>query len=100
MTQSCHGTTTISESQYQVIFEYYKDIQAIALKTFIASQLSYMILHLHESGNYRDQSITYRERFIDKNFEVKDLFREQLGEADADVHQCVSLADQSKNWRC
>lgn len=78
-----------------MIFEFYKDIQALALKTFIASELSYMVLHLHESGSYRDESIAYRERFIDQNFEIKNAVGEQLKSANADVLKCVSVADQS-----
>lgn len=83
------------ESEYQVLFEYYKDIQAIALKAYISSQLSYMVLHLHESGNFRELSIAYRERFIEKNFEIKDVFKENLANASADVLMCVSVSDQS-----
>lgn len=96
ITQSCHDSTGVRESQYQVIIEYYKDIQALALKTYISAQLSYMILRLHESGDYHEQSNAYRQRFIDRNFEVKDAFRERLKEASADVLECVSLADQSR----
>lgn len=83
------------ESEYQVLFEYYKDIQAIALKAYISSQLSYMVLSLHESGNFRGLSVAYRERFIEKNFEIKDLFKENLAKARADVIKCVSVNDQS-----
>lgn len=55
-----------------------------------------MDLHLHESGEFREQSAAYRQRFIDQNFEIKSVFGERLADADADVLQCVSVSDQSE----
>lgn len=79
------------QSEYQVLFEYYKDIQAAALRTYITSQLSYMILHLHESGDFRNQSLIYQEHFRQTNAEVRDVFKSKLQQANRDVWACDPL---------
>lgn len=76
------------QSEQQVLYEYYKDIQAAALRTYITTQLSFIILHLHESGNFREQSIAYRGRFIKTNQKIRDAFQAKLRTANRDVWNC------------
>lgn len=71
-----------------MLSEYYKDIQAAALRTYITAQLSYMILHLHESGNFREQSLAYQERFLQTNNEIRNIFHMKLQTANRDVWTC------------
>lgn len=71
-----------------MLYEYYKDIQAAALRTYITAQLSYIILHLHESGNFREQSIAYRKRFVQTNHQIRDAFQAKLRTANRDVWNC------------
>lgn len=71
-----------------MLYEYYKDVQAAALRTYITAQLSYIILHLHESGNFRGQSIAYRDRFVQTNQQIRDAFQAKLGTANRDVWNC------------
>lgn len=76
------------QSEHQVIFEYYKDIQAAALRTYITAQLSYMILHLHESGPFREQSLQYRQLFRDRSEAVAEKFKNKLSVASREVWNC------------
>lgn len=71
-----------------MLIDYYKDIQAAALRTYITAQLSYMILHLHESGDFRNQSIVYRETFRQRNAEIRDVFKSKLPLANKDIWSC------------
>lgn len=88
-TQNCQLSSTRSvQSEYQVLYEYYKDIQAAALRTYITAQLSYMILHLHESGDFRNQSLAYQERFCQTNAEIQNSFKIKLQQANRDVVAC------------
>lgn len=75
-------------SEYQLLFDYYKDIQAAALRTYITVQLSYMILHLHESGEFRSQSIAYREQFRERNADIRAVFKSKLPLANKDIWSC------------
>lgn len=70
------------------MFDFYKDIQAAALRTYITAQLSFMILHLHESGDFRNQSIVYREQFRERNANIRDVFKSKLPLANKDVWSC------------
>lgn len=74
-----------------MIYDYYKDIQAAALRTYITAQLSYMILHLHESGDFRNQSIIYREKFLERNANIRTVFKSKLPLANKDVWSCDAL---------
>lgn len=79
------------QSEYQVVFEYYKDVQAAALRTYITAQLSYMILHLHESGDFRNQSIAYQMMFRQINDDVRKVFKSNLESANRDIWTCDPL---------
>lgn len=85
------------QSEYQTLLQYYKDIQAAALRTYITAQLSYMILHLHESGNFREQSIAYQEQFVKLNAEIQNVFRPKLKAASKYVFACDPLFDATGN---
>lgn len=79
------------ESEHQTLFEYYKDIQAASLRTYITAQLSYMMLYLHESGEYRNQSIAYQERFREMSANVRDAFKSKLQSAHREIWTCDPL---------
>lgn len=74
-----------------MLFEYYKDVQAAALRTYITTQLSFMILHLHESGDFRNQSIAFQTKFrtIDEN--IRNVFKSKLASANRDTWTCDAL---------
>lgn len=55
-----------------------------------------MILHLHESGNFHNDSVAYRRRFIDRTDVIKISFQEHLAKANRNILKCVSADDQSK----
>lgn len=74
-----------------MLHEYYKDIQAASLRTYITAQLSYMILHLHESGDYRNQSLAYQERFHQINAEIQSVFKSKLQQSNRDVWACDAI---------
>lgn len=76
------------QSEHQVIFEYYKDIQAAALRTYITVQLSYMILHLHESGPFRERSLQYRQFFRQRSKLNTDKFKIALAAANREIWTC------------
>ncbi|XP_031620535.1 uncharacterized protein LOC116339055 [Contarinia nasturtii] len=90
-TQDCQLQSRSVQSEYQMLFEYYKDIQAAALRTYITSQLSYMILHLHESGEFHNQSLVYQEHFRELNAQVRNVFNSKLQQANRDVWACDPL---------
>lgn len=79
------------QSEYQVIFEFFKDVQAAALRTYITAQLSYMILHLHESGDFRNQSIAYQMKFRQIDADVRKVFKSKLESANRDIWTCDPL---------
>lgn len=89
--QECQLPSRSIQSEYQVIFEYYKDIQAASLRTYITAQLSYMILHLHESGDFRNQSIAYKAKFHQIVADVRNVFKNKLQSANKDVWTCDPL---------
>lgn len=72
-------------------FDYYKDIQATALRTYITVQLAYMILHLHESGNFLDQAVDNHDKFREKNAEIRRIFKTRLQETNREVWTCDPL---------
>ncbi|XP_055324714.1 uncharacterized protein LOC129579092 [Sitodiplosis mosellana] len=90
-TQDCQLQSRSVQSEYQVLFEYYKDIQAAALRTYITAQLSYMILHLHESGDFRNQSLIYEQHFRQTNAEIRNVFKGKLQQANRVVWTCDPL---------
>lgn len=87
-TEECQLLSRSVQSEHQVLYEYYKDIQAAALRTYITEQLSYMILHLHESGNFREQSLAYQEHFHKISSQIRDAFQMKLQSANRDVWTC------------
>lgn len=87
-TQDCQSSSGSVQSEYQVLHEYYKDIQAAALRTYITAQLSYMILNLHESSDFRNQSLIYQEHFRQENAAIRKVFMNKLMHADRDVWAC------------
>lgn len=84
----CHPQTRIVQSENQIIFEYYKEIQAVALRTYVTAQLSYMILHLHESGEFHDLAIINEAQFRKRNAEIRKIFKMKLRHAKRDVWTC------------
>lgn len=98
-TEECQLASRSVQSEHQVLFEYYKDIQAAALRTYITAQLSYMILHLHESGDFRNQSIVYKEQFHQANADVRKVFASKLESANRDIWTCDPL-DYSGSLKC
>lgn len=52
------------------------------------AQLSYMILHLHESGNFREQAIEYRKRFTQLHADIQEAFKTRLREANRNIWAC------------
>lgn len=87
-TQECQLASRSVQSEHQVLFECYKDIQAAALRAYITAQLSFMILHLHESSEYRNQSIVYREHFRRINDNVRKVFKSKMHEANRLIWMC------------
>lgn len=87
----CQLQSRSVQSELQTLFEYYKDIQAASLRTYITAQLSYMMLYLHESGEYRNQSIAYQERFRQISEQVRAAFRNRLQSANREVRTCDPL---------
>lgn len=47
-----------------------------------------MILHLHESGEYHNQSLIYQDHFRQINAQVRNVFKIKLQQANRDVWTC------------
>lgn len=90
-TLECQSQLRSVQSEYQALFEYYKDIQASSLRTYITAQLSYMMLFLHESGEYRNLSIAYQERFRRIYVDVQSKFKSKLEMATREIWSCDPL---------
>lgn len=84
----CQHQTRVLPSVGQAIFEYYKEVQALALRTYITEQLSYMILHLHESGNFHELAKLNQQRFRNQTKEIRQLFKSKLMEAKREIRTC------------
>lgn len=69
-------------------FDYYKDIQATALRTYITVQLAFMILHLHESGNFLELAVENHEKFVMKNADIRKMFKNRIHETNREVWAC------------
>lgn len=73
---------------HQVEFDYYKDIQATALRTYITVQLAFMILHLHESGDFLEKAIQNHDKFREENAEIRKMFKSRLHGTNREVWAC------------
>lgn len=47
-----------------------------------------MILHLHESGNFREQAAEYRERFGQLHTDIQQTFKTKLQKANRNIWTC------------
>lgn len=65
--------------------------------TIFKAQLSYMILHLHESGNFREQAIEYRERFSQLHADIQHTFQTKLETANRNIWTCDPVDYNSLN---
>lgn len=57
-----------------------------------------MILHLHESGNFREQAIEYRERFGQLHADIQRTFQAKLATANRIIWTC-DPADYNSSYR-
>lgn len=48
--KQCHTNGDTVQSSHQIVFDLYRDIQSGLLKSYITSQMSYMILAYYNTG--------------------------------------------------
>lgn len=79
-----------SQSTYQVLLDFYEEIQATLLKHYMGMQVSYMILYFHQVDaiNQRQNSIQLRKQFLNRISNIQSIARPYLESASREVWLC------------
>ncbi|XP_055307895.1 uncharacterized protein LOC129572010 isoform X2 [Sitodiplosis mosellana] len=77
------------ESEFQLIYNYYKDVRAALLKTYILTQLSHMLININNKGN----------NFSSTSYYVKDELFRRVDLIKRNVKNLLKIAKRD-SWVC
>lgn len=69
----CHRTSETVEAAHQIVYDFYRDIQSGLLKSYITSQMSYMILAYYNS-NGSECFLLFLSHFFASNYFLGSTF--------------------------
>ena len=78
----------LGESPQRVLLNLYETIALTELKGYMMVQFSYMLLRLYNKGNFTQEAVLSRERFIQRSQEAIDAITDVLKDTSRELWKC------------